>query len=150
MTKYYQDDQGQDSIKSYTKEIELGDKDSTQIKLLYIKKDFRIWPSFLQASDGLHEQVYIENVFKEFASNIDGFRAIKIDDFLTQVTYEAKTVQQVLTEIAGILVLLRILSLMLSVFHEWTFNRKMSEETQEEFREVFTYENFKNNMIECK
>jgi len=67
---------------------------------------------------------------------------------VTVVTYKTKTVQDVLTDIAGLLVLTRILSLLLSTFHEWRFNQKMKRETGEEFREIFTYSNFKRTMVQ--
>ena len=75
-------------------------------------------------------------------------RGLSVDDTVTVVTYKAKTVQNVLTEIAGLLVLTRIMSLFLVTFHEWRFNKKMMKETNEEFRDVFTYSNFKKTMIE--
>ena len=56
--------------------------------------------------------------------------------------------QTVLTEIAGLLVLTRILTFLLRSFNEWRFNRKTKKETNEEFREIFTYENFKRIMVE--
>jgi hypothetical protein len=54
----------------------------------------------------------------------------------------------VLTEIAGLLVLVRLLTLILRSFNEWTYNRKIMKETNEDFREVFTYSNFKKNISE--
>ena len=59
------------------------------------------------------------------------------------MTYKCKTVQSVLSEIAGLLVLLRIFTFILSVFHEQRFISKINKEKKEEFRDVFTYENFK-------
>ena len=73
---------------------------------------------------------------------------IYIDDFVTVVTYKSKNVLDVLTEIAGLLVLARLLTLFLRSFNEWKYNRKIMKETNEDFREVFTYYNFKKNMIE--
>jgi hypothetical protein len=67
---------------------------------------------------------------------------------VTVVTYKTKTVQNVLTEIAGLLVLVRIFSFLLASFNHWRFNQKMKKETKEEFREVFTYPNFKRTIIE--
>jgi hypothetical protein len=58
-----------------------------------------------------------------------------IDENINVVSYSRKTVQTVLTEIAGLLVLTRILQFFLVTFHEWRFNRKMIGETGEEFRE---------------
>ncbi len=53
---------------------------------------------------------------------------------------------QCLTEIAGLLVLMRVASFVLGLFHEFRYNSKMKKETQEEFRDVFTYENFKQQI----
>jgi hypothetical protein len=64
------------------------------------------------------------------------------------INFTSKTVQTVLTEIAGLLVLTRILQFILLSFHEWRFKSKMKEETGEDYREVFTYTNFKRNMVE--
>ena len=64
--------------------------------------------------------------------------------------YKAKTLAQALTEIAGLIVLFKAISFLLSLFHEWKFNRLMKQQTQEgeeeDFREVFTYDNFKKNL----
>jgi hypothetical protein len=54
----------------------------------------------------------------------------------------------VLTEIAGLLVLLRLATLVLGIFHEQRFISKIKKETKEEFREVFTYDNFKRLQVE--
>ncbi len=64
---------------------------------------------------------------------------LQIDPIVTVVTYKVKTLQRVLTEIAGLLVLTRILTLVLRSFNEWSFNRKMKKENNEDIREVFTY-----------
>ena len=70
-----------------------------------------------------------------------------VDDSINVVTFKTKTVLNVLTEIAGLLILARILSFFLVNFHEWRFNKKMKKETNEEFREVFTYSNFKRAIV---
>jgi len=67
---------------------------------------------------------------------------------VTVVTYKSKTVQNFLTEIAGLLVLTRLLTFVLKNFNEWSFNRKMMKETNEDFRDIFTYTNFKRTMVE--
>jgi hypothetical protein len=67
---------------------------------------------------------------------------------VTVVTYKSDTMMNVLTYIAGLLVLLRLATLALSIFHEQRFISKMKKETKEEFREVFTYENFKKLQVE--
>jgi hypothetical protein len=64
------------------------------------------------------------------------------------VTYKLKTVQNVLSEIAGLLIISRVLALFLHSFNEWKFNKKIKKETNEEFRDVFTYPNFKKTMVE--
>jgi hypothetical protein len=66
------------------------------------------------------------------------------------VTYKSKTVGSVLSEIGGLLVLIRILTFLLRSFNEWRFNEKIKKETNEEFREIFTYSNFKKSMVEIK
>ena len=67
---------------------------------------------------------------------------------MTVVTYKSKTMLNVLTEIAGLLVLFRLGTLVLGIFHEQRFISKMKKETKEEFREVFTYDNFKRLQVE--
>ena len=62
------------------------------------------------------------------------------------VTYKAKTIMNLQTEIAGLLVLTRIFTFILRSFNEWKFNRKVKKETNEEFREVFTYNNFRKTL----
>ena len=81
--------------------------------------------------------------------NTGGIR-LSINDKITVVTYKCKTVQNLLTEIAGLLVLFRVFTLILSSFHEQRFISKMKKETKEEFREVFTYQNFKRLIVENK
>ena len=76
--------------------------------------------------------------------------SIGIDPIVTQVTYKVKTVQKVLTEIAGLLVLTRILTLILRLFNEWSFNRKMTKKNNEDIREVFTYSNFKKAIVKIQ
>jgi hypothetical protein len=72
------------------------------------------------------------------------------DKVVTVVTYKSKTVASVLSEIAGLLVLIRIFTFLLRSFNEWRFNEKIKKETNEEFREIFTYSNFKKSMVENK
>ncbi len=67
---------------------------------------------------------------------------------VTVVTYKRKTVQKVLSEIAGLLVLSTVLKFLLVKFNEWNFNRKMNKDSNQDFREVFTYENFKKTLDE--
>ena len=62
------------------------------------------------------------------------------------MTYKAKTIINFQTEIAGLLVLTRIFTFILRSFNEWKFNRKVKKETNEEFREVFTYNNFRKTL----
>jgi hypothetical protein len=64
------------------------------------------------------------------------------------VTYKSKTMLNVLTEIAGLLVLFNFATVVLGIFHEQRFISKMKKETKEEFREVFTYDNFKRLQVE--
>lgn len=67
---------------------------------------------------------------------------------VTVVTYKRKTVQKVLSEIAGLLVLSTVLKFLLVKFNEWNFNRKMNKDSNQDFREIFTYENFKKTLDE--
>jgi hypothetical protein len=67
---------------------------------------------------------------------------------VTVVTYKDKTVRAFLNEIAGLLVLTSILTFLLSMFNEWSFDRKIMKEANEDFREVFTYQNFKKTMVQ--
>jgi hypothetical protein len=48
--------------------------------------------------------------------------------------------------VAGLLVLTRLLNMILRSFNEWRFNRKIMKEANEDFREIFTYSNFKKSM----
>jgi len=75
---------------------------------------------------------------------------LQIDPTVTVITYKVKTVQRVLSEIAGLLVLTRILTLVLRSFNEWSFNRKMTKENNEDIREVFTYSNFKKAVVKIQ
>jgi hypothetical protein len=63
---------------------------------------------------------------------------------------KSKTVQNVLTDIAGLLVLTRILHFLLVTYHEYRYNQKMKKETNEEFRDIFTYSNFKRAIVEIQ
>ena len=81
---------------------------------------------------------------------LPSLRYVSVDDTLIVMTFKTKTVQNVLTEIAGLLVLTRILHMILIIFHENRFNEKMKKETKEEFRDVFTYSNFKRAMLEIQ
>ena len=59
--------------------------------------------------------------------------------------------QNVLTDIAGLLVLVKVFTLMIRVFHEKRFISKMNQANKnEDFREVFTYENIKRLIDENK
>ena len=124
------------------------------ISLLHIITDNRIWPDFLYSSpnDYIKEEILIGSMEIDENYNIDLGRkydmGIGIDKSVTVVNYKAKTVQSVLTEIAGMLVLTTVLSFFLSMLNEWSFNRKMSKESNQDYREVFTYPNFKKTMDE--
>ena len=73
-----------------------------------------------------------------------------VDDTVTVVTYNSKTVQSVLTEIAGLFVIAILFTFFLGLLNEWSFNRNFQRETNDEFKEVFTYMNFKKAMIEIQ
>jgi hypothetical protein len=120
--------------------------------LLHIINDNRIWPSFFySSSDSVDEQILIGS-FEKDSSVDDRYKSdvigLGIDTTVTVITYKTKNVLQVLTEIAGLLVLTTILTLLLTSFNEWMFDRKIKRQTNDEFRDIFTYSNFKRTMIE--
>jgi hypothetical protein len=71
-----------------------------------------------------------------FDSNLIG---LGIDSTVNVVTYKSKTMQDVLTEVAALLVLTKILTFFLASYNKWMFDRKFKRETNDEFREIFTY-----------
>ena len=90
----------------------------TTISLLHVVYDNRIWPSFIDSSnDAVSEKILIGSLSISQSKN-SYYKYLFIDDTVTVVTYRHKTLQNVLTEIAGLLVLLRIFTLILGVFHE--------------------------------
>ena len=120
--------------------------------MLHIINDNRIWPSFFySSSDSVDEQILIGS-FEKDSSVGDRYKSdvigLGIDTTVTVITYKTKNVLQVLTEIAGLLVLTTILTLLLTSFNEWMFDRKIKRQTNDEFRDIFTYSNFKRIMIE--
>ena len=76
------------------------------ISLLHIINDTRIWPDFFytSSSDYYKEQILIGSLVQDNSAKVDMI-GIGIDSKLTLVTYKSKTVLEVLTEIAGLLVL---------------------------------------------
>ena len=119
---------------------------------MHIINDNRIWPSFFySSSDSVDEQILIGS-FEKDSSVGDRYKSdvigLGIDTTVTVITYKTKNVLQVLTEIAGLLVLTTILTLLLTSFNEWMFDRKIKRQTNDEFRDIFTYSNFKRTMIE--
>ncbi len=87
---------------------------------MHVVYDNRIWPSFIDSSnDAISENILIGSLSIDYSyeeNNDDSY--LFLDDTVTIVTYRHKTLQNVLTEIAGLLVLLRIFTLILGVFHE--------------------------------
>jgi hypothetical protein len=61
------------------------------------------------------------NIDDEFSKG-----TVFLDEIIDVVTYKSKTVQNVLAEIAGLLVLLRLFTFILSVLHEKRFISKMN------------------------
>ena len=124
--------------------------------MMHVIYDDRIWPSFFYSSSkSIKEQILIRSINRDADQYISpGNKTyatiITVNDSITIVTFKSKTVQNVLTEIAGLLVLTRILQLLLVTFHEWRFNQKMKKETNEEFRDIFTYSNFKRAIVEIQ
>jgi hypothetical protein len=115
------------------------------ISLLHVINDTRIWPTFFYRSSGdIKEKILIGSLAKDshpdesflFESSMIG---IGIDSTVNVVTYKSKTMQDVLTEVAAVLVLTKILTFFLASFNEWMFDRKIKRETNDEFREIFTY-----------
>jgi hypothetical protein len=80
----------------------------------------------------------------------DDHLRLEVDDMVTVVNYKSKTVLNVLSEIAGLLTISRLLSLFLNSFNEWMFDRKIKKENNEEFRDVFTYSNFKKTIVDIQ
>ena len=64
---------------------------------------------------------------------------LEVDDTITVLTFKSKTLMNVLSDIAGLLIISRVLTLFLNSFNEWMFNRKIKMENNEEFRDIFTY-----------
>ena len=125
--------------------------------MMHVIYDDRIWPSFFySSSESIKEQILIRSINRDADQMIStqsvgqGVNLITVDDSITVVTFKSKTVQNVLTDIAGLLVLTRILHILLVTFHEWRFNQKMKKETNEEFRDIFTYSNFKRAIVEIQ
>jgi hypothetical protein len=90
-----------------------------KISILHVIYDDHIWPSFLySSSEKFKEQLLIGSLTQDDSFNIYEFeRGFSIDDTVTVVTYKSKTMLNVLTEIAGLLVLLRLATLVLGIFH---------------------------------
>jgi hypothetical protein len=88
--------------------------------LLHVIEDNRIWPSFIDSR--IKESILIGSLGKEDRLfTLDDSNYITLDDLVTVVTYKHKTVLNVLSEIAGLLVLLRIFTFILGFFHEKRF-----------------------------
>ena len=115
---------------------------------MHVTYDDRIWPSFLYSSSGSYkEKLFISSLSTEdLDTKIQP--GLGVSDVVKTVTFKSKTMLNLLTEIAGLLVIFRLATFILGVFHEQRFIKKMKMETKEEFREVFTYENFKKLQVE--
>ena len=92
---------------------------------MHVIYDDRIWPSFFySSSESIKEQILIRSINRDADQIIStqsvgqGENLITVDDSITVVTFKSKTVQNVLTDIAGLLVLTRILHILLVTFHE--------------------------------
>lgn len=77
-----------------------------------------------------------------------GDRGLSVDDMVTVVIYKSNTFNDFLRENSGLLLLTGVFTLILNQLNKWKFNKKMKKETNEEFREVFTYPNFKKILVE--
>ena len=94
-----------------------------KISLLHTINDNRIWPSFIDTSS-VEEKILITSFEMD---ELGSSGAIILDEKVNVVTYKRKTVQNVLTEIAGLLVLLRVFTFILGAFHEKRFISKMKK-----------------------
>lgn len=109
-----------------------------KIKILHVIKDTSIWPG----QSSLYHSLHIE----ELSVAPNNQAVVSVDPLVTVVLYQAKTLQQTLSEIAGLFVLVKGLSFLFRRYNEFRFNREMKKETGEEFREVFTYPNFRKSI----
>lgn len=83
--------------------------------MLHVIYDDRIWPSFLDSSSKrISEKIYIDSISDVYELS----KTLVIDDTVTIVTFKQKTIQNVLTEVAGLLVILRIFTFISGIFHE--------------------------------
>ncbi len=100
-----------------------------RIKILHVINDTRIWPSFFYSSNHRpSESLFIQSLDLDelpFKADEDEPNALLVDNEVTVVRYQAKTLMHCLTEIAGLLVLVRIASFLLGLFHEYRYNSKM-------------------------
>jgi hypothetical protein len=121
---------------------------------MHVIYDDRIWPSiFYSSSESIKQQILIRSITEvniDLISDLRHTAILTVDDTITVVVFKNKTVQIALTEIAGLLVLTSILRFLLVNFHEWRFNQKIKKETNEEFREIFTYSNFKGAIVKIQ
>ena len=83
--------------------------------MLHVIYDDRIWPSFLDSSSKrISEKIFIDSISDVYELS----KTLVIDDTVTIVTFKQKTIQSVLTEVAGLLVILRIFTFISGIFHE--------------------------------
>ena len=108
---------------------------------MHVKNDTRILPSFFYPSSyKIEEHIYIgSKVYKNSRFDDSQWLGIEVDNTVTVVNYKSKTVQNVLTEIAGLLIFSSILNFFLEYFNEWMFNKNINKKCNEDFRDVFTY-----------
>ena len=74
-----------------------------------------------------------------------------VDSVVTVVTIKPKSLIKTLSEIGGLLILLRV-SMLIAFTHEKLFDCKMrkGKGDQDDFKDVFTYDNFKETVDRVK
>ena len=68
---------------------------------------------------------------------------------VTVVTYRPKSLALALSEIGGLLVLYRILSLALSTLHQYCFIRRM-QRRKKGFQKVYSFDTFDSVLSKCE
>ena len=72
-----------------------------------------------------------------------------IDPIIKIVTFKPKSLLQALSEIGGLLIIFRI-SLLLVYAHEKFFDRELNKTNSQNFKELFTFDNFRNALLEIE
>ncbi|TNV80795.1 hypothetical protein FGO68_gene5147 [Halteria grandinella] len=110
------------------------------MSLLQVKHDYNIWPDIFSNSESQESKFYVMEA-KEGSSG-----DISVSNVIIVVQYQAKKVLATLAEVSGLLILLKILTVVFSFIHEYLFNKEMRDQEEigeRNYKEVFTYTNFK-------